>query len=363
VYIYMSINNEKMKSFYMEKFLEINYNYQDEPLVADTTSDDISQESIDDYDFEDMNEFDINGKMYYHLFEKEMNYDFSIILENTSSKEFIMNMVIMNVNDELKMPFLQYFLVNNNNKLGFPQFSISRKIFDEEMSDLYVSDEDVKDGQENNILIAELERLLSEEYTISTMKYKGYTNKNGEFYVYLMVSNDEEDLTEYGYLTIYDEIVTIKEVDTVKIHDDIVDFFKENINIQQLVDDKEVFVDVPMIGYICKYDKEENELVNIRTDDNYEEKTDHTKFGLNYVFSDNLINDDNIYKKYAIFLSDIYFYFDDIGKVKATTNIGGNNKTDKEMKNEMSTHNSIIYHDSVHCFYFLKNMEQFVVIE
>ena len=153
----MSINNEKMKSFYMEKFLEINYNYQDEPLVADTTSDEISQESVDDYDFEDMNEFVINGKMYYHLFEKEMNYDFSIILENTSSKEFIMNMVIMNVNDELKMPFLQYFLVNNNNKLGFPQFNISRKIFDKEMSDLYVSDEDVKDGQENNILIAELE--------------------------------------------------------------------------------------------------------------------------------------------------------------------------------------------------------------
>jgi hypothetical protein len=348
-----SLNNEKLKQKYIEHILNKEFNGNED--IKETEYSDEHSVSDDDRD-ETERTYNINNKEYIHVYEDDLNEDLSLLLESNSTENYDIKFILMYVNDELKMPFSQYFFERVENEMVLPKAVISKSSLFEKSKD-YANDLDYDSN--HYVFIDELKKTLKTNYSIDQkdIDYRGYTVKDSVVYV---LCNIQTTLFDNGYMAIYDEIVNTGEIQHTSIQNNVVDFFKEHVNIQQFLDMEENMIDVPIHCYMCNYDNENKKLINIKMDDMFEDMIDHKLFGTNYVFSEALLNSDKTteYKKYAVFVNDVLFQYEDISKLAMSG--GGNGQQLKEMDD----YSSIMYHDGdLHTFILVKNYEQFCMIE
>lgn len=333
-------------------------------LLNQVETTDNSQESTNIQDRENIeivNKQNDNTGEYRHVYEDELNYDLSTLMESNNSQEYEIDFVLMYTNDELKLPFGQYFFEKKDNEMVLPKVLINKsKIYDS--SQKYNEDSDY--DSKHYIFIDNMKRSLKTNYNIEvdTTKYKGYIIYKSKIYVLFHIS---QTLFEYGYMAIYDEFVYGNEIRECKVNDEILTFFKDNKNIQNFIDNDGNTLDVPLHGYLCKY--ENDKLINVKEEESFEDMLDHNIFGMNYVFSEFLLDEDNdnkyIYKKYAVFINDVLLKTDD--NTKLSPRIAGiEDYKIYEENDDYEKYSSIYYHDgSSRTFVLVKNYERFCAIE
>ena len=333
-------------------------------LLNQVETTDNSQESTNIQDRENIeivNKQNDNTGEYRHVYEDELNYDLSTLMESNNSQEYEIDFILMYINDELKLPFGQYFFEKKDNEMVLPKVLINKsKIYDS--SQKYNEDSDY--DSKHYIFIDNMKRSLKTNYNIEvdTTKYKGYIIYKSKIYVLFHIS---QTLFEYGYMAIYDEFVYGNEIRECKVNDEILTFFKDNKNIQNFIDNDGNTLDVPLHGYLCKY--ENDKLINVKEEESFEDMLDHNIFGMNYVFSEFLLDEDNdnkyIYKKYAVFINDVLLKTDD--NTKLSPRIAGiEDYKIYEENDDYEKYSSIYYHDgSSRTIVLVKNYERFCAIE
>ena len=345
-----TLNNEKLKRPFIENMLNKDFESDEVKNTSITVKEQKETQGKKD---------SLNENKYIHIFEDELNYDLSTLMESNSSDEYSIEFILMYTNDDLKLPFCQYFFENIDNEMVLPK-AVIKKINILKSTKKYNNENkyDVK----HYLFTDQINKILKTNYNIDNKNviYKGYMVYNSKIHV---LCDMTYTLFDYGYMAIYDEIVGGNEIQQTQVNEENLSFFKENVNIQQLTDETGNMIDVPVHGYLCNY-KNDN-FTNVEVNDMFEDMINHNIFGMNYVFSEFLLDEDNDtekkYKKYAIFINDVLFKSEDISKLPLMRGGGGNN-TDEI--NEYDEYSSIYYHDGVsRTFILVKNYEQFCVIE
>lgn len=350
-----SLNNEKLKQTFIENMLNKDFVIDETKETSLSVKED--EKSVTEEHDETRGKYSANENEYTHIFEDELNYDLSTLIESNSSDEYNIEFVLMYMNDDLKIPFFQYFFEKVESEMVLPKVIINKsKIM--ETSKKYNDDSEY--DTKHYLFLDQLFKTLKTNYNIDNknVNYKGYMVYKTNVYV---VCHITQTLFDYGYMAIYDELVGGKEIQQTPVNEDNMSFFKEHINIQQLTDKSGNMIDVPVHGYLCNY--ENDTLKNVEVNDMFEDMINHNIFGMNYIFSEFLLDEDNdsenVYKKYAIFINDVLFKSDDLTKLQMN---GGGSKNDDS--NEYDEYSSIYYHDGIsRTFIMVKNFEQFCVIE
>ena len=350
-----TLNNEKLKQTFIENMLNKDYKNEEVKQVSQRTIEE-DEKDVDEENNKEKGKYSINDNEYNHLFEDDMNYDLSTLMESNSSDEYSIEFILMYVNDDLKIPFCQYFFEEINNEMVLPKIVINKTKI-QELSKNYNKDSEY--DAKHYLFIDQITKALKTNYNINTQQvnYRGYSVNKSKIYVLCHI---RQTLFDYGYMAIYDELVSGQEIQQVPVNQENLSFFKENVNIQQLIDINGNMIDVPLHGYLCNY--ENNELINIESSNMFEDMINHNTFGLNYVFSEYLLDEDNEnnkrYKKYAIFVNDVLFKSEDVSKLPLMQS-GGDKKSE-----DYDEYSSIYYHDGIsRTFILVKNYEQFCIIE
>ena len=350
-----TLNNEKLKQTFIENMLNKDYKNEEVKQVSQRTIEE-DEKDVDEENNKEKGKYSINDNEYNHLFEDDMNYDLSTLMESNSSDEYSIEFILMYVNDDLKIPFCQYFFEEINNEMVLPKIVINKTKI-QELSKNYNKDSEY--DAKHYLFIDQITKALKTNYNINTQQvnYRGYSVNKSKIYVLCHI---RQTLFDYGYMAIYDELVSGQEIQQVPVNQENLSFFKENVNIQQLIDTNGNMIDVPLHGYLCNY--ENNELINIESSNMFEDMINHNTFGLNYVFSEYLLDEDNEnnkrYKKYAIFVNDVLFKSEDVSKLPLMQS-GGDKKSE-----DYDEYSSIYYHDGIsRTFILVKNYEQFCIIE
>lgn len=321
------MNKNDLKKKYMQKFSPKNNS-----KVA-ITSDEIIMDdcSGDEYDEIDM------LKNYKYLFQDVLQKDIAVYLQSRKIETYKINIIGFRINDELKLPFLE-FLFLENSTFELPNFEISQ-------TDLMIKQ------SEKSVEYKFVDRCYSElnkqyNHEFESLKYIGFKNINGIFYAFVYL----DDAPSGSKYMLYDEICYTNTINNKDITQ--YEIFKLN-NINQLLDKNGSLYDVPMIGYMCKYN-DKNKLINIETsDDDFEDNIEDEEFGTYYIFSESPLAEGN-YKRYAIFMSNILFYFKENPELQR----GGKN----EKASQYEEYNSIYYYTNNEVYYYVKALEQFVEI-
>lgn len=348
-----SLNNEKLKKTFIENMLNKDY----ENVEENPESDDGDNESVGEKEDDPREKYTSNDNEYTHIFEDELNYDLSTLMESNNSDEYSIEFILMYVNDELKLPFSQYFFENIDNEMVLPKVVIDKTKTLE--SKKYNNDSEY--DNKHYLFVDQLKKTLKRNYNIDNknIKYKGYTVYKSKIYV---LCNVAQTLFDYGYMAIYDEFVSGNEIQQIPVNEETLTFFKENVNIQQFTDKNGNMIDVPIHCHLCNYENEN--LINIEVNDMFEDMIIHNIFGMNYVFSEFLLDEENAndkaYKKYALFINDVLFKSEDISKLPVMRGGDGMNNGSEDY----DEYSSIYYHDGIsRTFILVKNYEQYTVIE
>lgn len=322
------MNKNELKKQYMQKFSS-----KDKSNIASVVDDEIITDDNSDNDYEDIDML----KSYKYLFQDVLQKDIAIYLQSRKIESYKINIVGFRINDELKLPFLE-FLFLENKTFDLPYFEISQK-------DLMIKQKDsTVEKKFIETCISELN--IQYKYNFEEIQYIGFKNVNGVFYAFVYLDGTPNN----GKYILYDEIKYTKTINDKNISH--YEIFKFN-NINQLIDKTGKLYDVPMIGYMCKYN-DNNKLINIETnDDDFEDSIDDEEFGTYFIFSESPLAEGN-YKRYAIFMSNILFYF----KENPTLQRGGK----KEKTAQYEQYNSIYYYTNNNVFYYVKALEQFAEI-
>lgn len=321
------MNKNELKKQYMQTFSS-----KSDSRVA-VTNDEIIIEECSDDDYEDIDML----KSYKYLFQDTLQKDIAVYLQSRKIETYKINILGFRINDELKLPFLE-FLFLENSTYELPQFEISQK-------DLMIKQkESTVENKFIETCISELN--IQYKYNFEEIKYIGFKNVNGVFYAFVYLDGSPKN----GKYILYDEIQYTKTINDKNISQ--YGIFKFN-NVNQLIDKTGNLYDVPMIGYMCKYN-DKNKLINVEiNDDDFEDSIDDDEFGTYFIFSESPLAEGN-YKRYAIFMSNILFYF----KENPTLQRGGK----KEKTAQYEQYNSIYYYTNNDVFYYVKALEQFAEI-
>jgi len=321
------MNKYELKKKYMQQFSSKNQS---------TVAASVDEIALDECSDNEYDEIDLL-KSYKYLFQDVLQKDIAVYLQSRKIETYKINIVGFRINDELKLPFLE-FLFLENKTFDLPYFEISPQ-------DLMIKQ------TESNVENKFIERCYDEldrqyKHKFESPKYIGFKNVNGIFYAFIYLN----DTSTTGKYMLYDEIRYTKTINDKDISQ--YELFKFN-NVNQLLAKKGGLYDVPMIGYMCKYN-DKNVLTNIETgDDDFEESVEDEEFGTYFIFSESPLTEGN-HKRYAIFMSNILFYFKD----KPESQKGGN--AEKPVKYD--EYNSIYYYTNNNAFYYVKALEQFCEI-
>jgi len=323
------MNKSELKTKYMKKFAS---SKNTNKLVEHDKEEDIEIEECSDEAFPEADML----KSYKYLYQDELQNDVSMYLQSRRIETYKINIVGFRINDDLKLPFMEFLFLENDTYV-LPDFDYFQK-------DLMIKE---KDKTMNDIFTQRCYDELEKQYEqkFSTMKYIGFKNVKGVFYAFIYI----DESVKKGKFILYDEIrytksIYEKEIDQYHI------FMSNNIN--QLQDNKGKLYDAPMIGYLCKRN-EENKIINIELKhEEYEETMHDEQFGDYFIFSESPLKEGH-YKRYAIFMSNMLFYFQDDPVLK-----GGGDK-EKEDEPQYDDYNSIYYYSDNAVYYYVKSLEQF----
>lgn len=237
-------------------------------------------------------------------------------------KSYDMHLCLYNVDASLRLPFLKYFFIIENNKRKFYTKSMDMRQFidiNENKHAIPPTDDDQDDDDQD---ISEIDQEFIRQITEFakeklrddldiTNKYKGFIeDDNNNIFIFIEIENqfDIRDNNKHK-IAILDEIINNNMITNEPIDPTIVSLFQKHEFIQNLRTKENIRVQFPKITYICN--QNDSGLVqNMFVDENARTKIliyptiNYNEYGDIYTFSTipiTLENIDNI-RRYACFI-------------------------------------------------------------
>lgn len=244
---------------------------------------------------------DIDSKVTFKYLEKD-SLSLDIQYQRDYLKQYTLHLCIFDVVQTLRLPFIRYLFVNNNNTFELPNTQLNMRPFIEINESKYgiaPSNEDEDELQDVNLIDEEfLDQIsaLFEKQTglvlnIDTM-YKGFLeDKNNNIIVFVDATSETITKTDLMDYAIIDEIINVGNIRDIVIAKLVTNIFKEYELLHNIVTVEGIKVQFPKIGYICD-ENDENEYVNLFKEDSANEdklivppSIDHEMYDNIYVFS------------------------------------------------------------------------------
>lgn len=285
----------------------------------------------------------ISDKKYSYLSDDPLSREYQHDEENTKNIYICM----YTQHNELKLPFITYYLAVNNNQLSFPNITeIQSQLVPpdtvnvtegddvenpEHIMPLDANDENPKpDVEETNAPIVIENPAENDDYlymqgsryiknnsvnnnTIPYECYKGFVEMEGEIYVFFDVSDIDftykfdEDHND----CLIEEIITTAHVDGNPISDRVSKVIKSENVLIYMYDNQHKPIHYPRVVYLCE--EIEGEYTNAKYVDTHRttmsltnDKIHHPVVGNGYLFTSNILNnsDATLVKRFALFHND-----------------------------------------------------------
>lgn len=233
-------------------------------------------------------------------------------IENIENYRFVL--CLYRINQDLDIPFLEYFLIKPENQYTLPQMNYSD--FINQTQPINAAEQD----QMENNYVHFANKYINIPVDVLKSNYKGYIDYQDKYLIgFIEMTGEMEDIiidkTNYeennNVLAILDEIVFKKTVYVVPVEDFVSNLFLEHPEVSLITDEDGVSISVPYLLYICREDN--NDLYNLYFEN--DEKKDSTIvlynptiendiFISSYMFSRNPIKIENInkIKRYSVFI-------------------------------------------------------------
>ena len=234
---------------------EVNVNYIDDDLVS-------SSKGID------------HVSEYTYIKDDDLNKD---IIDNINPDAEI-NYVIYSIDRRHILPFVKFLTCKTSNIVTFP----NEKYYSENDIDSSDSDDDSvsnimpfvdNESETNELDISNVEKnmnggsdvtlpnqcykYLEDNFSLSdeiiNKNYKGCVSFDNGIYVFINISDTDIKLREEVeyYWAIVDEIINMKSINNIPICNKIITIFKSNEEIQNIYDENNDPIEIPIIGYTC----------------------------------------------------------------------------------------------------------------
>lgn len=289
---------------------ESNYNFDDDLSIE---SESTLEENLDE-DFDDT---------YHYLHDKEdLQYIFDLCdNEIDVLKEYQIHICCYKINNLCVLPFIQYFLIDNDDKYSYPSFSFKCATNIQVEEDNEFSPKHVFFQNECTKFLLKFAKPLEENEDTDLMKdiYKGFTTgKNDNIYVILDCNNFD---FESGVFATMDEMLNKHSVLNIPIEPTSYELFYRNRELMQIKDKWGTMIQIPHILYRCSF--ENNQYVNIEgkseeTISIIDDRIEHPLLGNSFIFSVKPINLDNLssLKRFVVFTLKPVYLMKDLGMIE-----------------------------------------------
>ena len=289
--------------------------------------DDNDENSIDsDDNIQEVNLDEHDNDEYHYLEDKEdLNYIFDLCdNEPDILKEYKIHICCYKINDLCVLPFIQYFLVENDDgKLHFPmfEFKCATNITideDEEFSPKHVffQNECMK-------FLLKYAKPLEENNDEDLMKniYKGFvTSKTNDNSLYVILNCNELEFEKDTFGTI-DELLNKHSISNKTIEPEAYQLFYNSPELMQIKNKWGTMMQTPQVLYQCTF--EDNKYENVL--DNSEEmisiiddRIEHPLLGNSFIFSSEPVNSDNAesLKRSVVFIKKPIYLMKDLSTLE-----------------------------------------------
>jgi hypothetical protein len=224
------------------------------------------------------------------------------------------------INEDLDIPFLEYFLIKSENQYTLPQMNYSDFINQIQTNDVAtVSEKETEEPTTDNF-VHFANKYINIQFDILKSNYKGYIDYQDKYLIgFIEMTEEIEDIvidkTKYEennhVLAILDEIVFKQTVFVVPVEDFVSNLFLEYPVVSLIKDEDGISISIPYLLYICK--EENNDLYNLYFENDtkkdsinflYNPTIENDIFISSYMFSRNPIKIENInkIKRYSVFI-------------------------------------------------------------
>ena len=299
---------------------------------------------------DDQSEHSINETFYDYLVDdplsKEYNED-----ELQNNNVFV---CMYKKNTELVLPYITYYLIENNNTMQFFKLNITEPVQDEDgnadtdgddnfIEPTYI-DEDLQEEKQDNMKSVEnidnnekkgnstisgggddvlfnrcsqyIQNISEEGSNITYDCYKGFIQSEGDIYCFVDITDIyTKDENLYDFTTcIIDEIIRSKQVNGKNINSKITNIFKNESLLRYMVNQNDVLINNPIIVYLCEnnndqiinsvYETDDSQTISIIGND-----TEHPVVGDGHLFSTKIIDESiaSRVKRFVLFHYDAVF--------------------------------------------------------
>ena len=258
----------------------------------------------------------IDGTYYCHPDSVSLTYEFDLC----DDKAYTVILCPYKINYEGRYPFVQYCLVpGENDSWIFPQFpfrcasNITHEDEEHSAKHVYFENECMKSllryvepNTDNN---------EHDEQAFGTT-YKGYVQDGTTIYVVMNMEHFRMREKQLHTLAIMDEMVNIHACKTKVIESSVYQFFYKEPALLHIFNEERQPLPTPIVGYQC-IENEKGEYVN---EEEFEEdmvslldkRMNHPLVGDTFLFSRNLLQPDEKFQRYALFIDDAEYLMENV---------------------------------------------------
>ena len=262
------------------------------------------EEDIPEIDYSIKNEkVDTNEDFVFKYLEKD-TLSTDIEYERDYLKQYSLHLCLYSVNQESRLPFVNYYFSEENLTYIFPKKPLNMRNFLEIKEKQHI---ELPEDEENDEQISEVDleffNQVKEFYKsilnieLIEENFKGFTEKNNDIFAFIDVTNESSQITSPFKKGIIDEIINANAISGKFIDKSIINLFQTQIELQTLRTLENIEVEIPKIGYIIEttedgeYEnlfKNDDEMLLIFPVSSYEDNND------TYIFSSVPLKQENI---------------------------------------------------------------------
>jgi hypothetical protein len=323
-------NNSKLKEYILTNFMNVssdNMNNNTNIIINDELP------IITERELETVPE--TKNILYKYLDDNILSKEFSN--ERDYSKDYNLKFCLFSINKSLQLPFIEYYLINKNNILDFPEVVLLKDLFTEINNQIQmkkqntsfinsifnsVNIDDINHNIENIFLeqiIEVFKQITKLSYENGLDAYRGFIDNNDDIYVFFDCT---EHYLYYNNLTqLYSKTnnknpfikclmqdISNKTVLNYPIKDSILNIFYEYPFLMKLKDENNELVNTPKSVYLCE--NVNSYYTNVIKIDNDEvsllhNKIYHEEFDFIYVFSETPLDSNNNIKRFVMYYDNI----------------------------------------------------------
>ena len=236
-------------------------------------------------------------------------------------KQYTIHLCLYDVIQTLRLPLIQYLLVNTNNVYRFPNTTLDMRPFmeiNESKYGIVSSSEDSDEIKDTHLIDDEFLTQITaffEKYTGLSMNtetmYKGFLeDEHNNIFVFIDTSSVTFTKDRSAEYAIIDEIINTGSIRDMMIEKTVTDIFKQYDFLHYLRTIEGIPVQFPKIGYICD-ENDKGEYVNVFESDSTSDNelllppsVDHEMYDNLYIFSAMPLSVSNVHliRRFACFI-------------------------------------------------------------